>query len=128
MRKAILSVLSLVISLLSISAFGQLPAGLNISGYADAYLAYYTDSLPSGAFQQFPTYAPRSGQIGLNIAQLSVTYKTDRIRSNITLHYGDIPRSAWSPDFRVIQEANAGIHLHKKLWVDMGFFRTHIGA
>lgn len=110
------------------AARAQLSPGLSISGYADAYMGYYTDSLPSGDFQKFPTYAPRSGQIGLNIAQLAIVYKADKVRGTLTLHYGDIPQSAWSPDFRVIQEANAGVHLSKKLWLDAGFFRTHIGA
>ncbi len=106
----------------------QLPKGLTVSGYADAYLAFYTDSLPAGSFQKFPTYAPRSNSIGLNIAQLSAVYKTDDIRATVTLHYGDIPASSWSGTFNMVQEANAGIRLHKKLWIDAGFFRTHIGA
>lgn len=106
----------------------QLPKGLTISGYADAYLAYYTDSLPAGTYQRFPAYAPRSNSIGLNIAQLSAAYKSEKARALITLHYGDIPASSWSGTYNAIQEANAGIRLHKKLWLDAGFFRTHIGA
>ena len=117
--------------LLTVSAAycsAQLPAGLTISGYADAYLAYSTDSLPTSEFQKFPTYAPRSNSVGLNIAQLSAAYKAEKIRALITLHYGDIPASSWSGTYNMIQEANVGIRLHKKVWLDAGFFRTHIGA
>ena len=125
-RRVIL--LSLLLGSCAGRLFAQLPKGITISGYADAYLAYYTDSLPAGAFQKFPTYAPRSGSIGLNIAQLSVAYKAETIRATITLHYGDIAKTTWSPTYNMVQEANAGIRLRKGLWLDAGFFRTHIGA
>jgi len=113
---------------ISYCSFGQLPAGLSISGYTDAYLAYYTDSVGSGNYQKFPTYAPRSNSIGLNIAQLSLNYKKANVRALVTLHAGDIPNVAWSSKYQMIQEANAGVQLHKKIWLDAGFFRTHIGA
>ncbi|MFI5134431.1 MAG: outer membrane beta-barrel protein [Chitinophagales bacterium] len=97
-------------------------------GYADAYFAYYTDSVGSGDYQKFPSVSPRSNQFGLNVAMASVKYNSDRVRATIALHYGDIPKSAWSSDFNFIQEANAGIRLCKSFWIDGGFFRTHIGT
>jgi hypothetical protein len=69
----------------------------------------------------------RNKDFGLNIAQLSMAYRSKRVRSNITLHYGDIPESTWPKTFNLIQEAHAGIKLVKRLWLDAGFFRTHIG-
>src|SRR6476469_1078968 len=112
----------------ALSGRAQLVPGLTLSGYADAYLAFYTDSLGPGAFQKLPTYAPRSNSICLNIVQLNAAYKTEKVRGLITLHYGDIPASSWSGTFNMIQDANVGVRLHKKLWLDAGFFRTHIGA
>ena len=109
-------------------AAAQLPKGLSVSGYADVYVAHYSDSLPAGTFQKFPTYAPRSNSIGLNIAQVSAAYKDEKVRALITLHYGDIPTAAWSNTYNLVQEANVGVRLHKKLWLDAGFFRTHIGV
>ncbi len=100
----------------------------SFSGYVDAYVAYYTDSLGIGEYQAFPTVSPRSEQFGLNIAQISAKYAGENARATVTLHYGDIPMSAWSGDFNFIQEANAGFKICDKLWVDAGFFRTHIGA
>src|SRR5256885_5256865 len=69
-------------------------SALSFSGYADAYVAYYTDSVGIGNYQKFPSVSPRSESFGLNVAQLSAKYAAERVRATITLHYGDIPRSA----------------------------------
>ena len=98
------------------------------SGYVDAYGAYYTDSVGAGNFQKFPSVSPRSNQLGLNVAMFTVKYATDRVRSVVTLHFGDIPRSTWDAAYNYVQEANAGIRLCKKWWLDAGFFRTHFGT
>ena len=99
-----------------------------ISGYTDVYYARYTDSVGLGNYQKFPVVSPRNNQIGLNIVQLTGQYTSANVRAIVTLHYGDMPASAWSPQFNMIQEANAGVKLAKKLWLDAGFFKTHIGT
>ncbi len=103
-------------------------AVLKFSGYVDAYYAYYTDSVGTGNFQKFPTVSPRTEQFGLNIAMLSLQYDAAKVRGVISVHYGDIPLSTWSPTFKNIQEAHAGLRLLKWLWLDAGFFRTHFGT
>jgi hypothetical protein len=100
---------------------------LVISGYIDCYYALYSDSSNASGFSKFPTISPRNNQFALNMAQVSAKYISPRFRSTITLFTGDIPRSAWSEVHNNIQEANMGFQLHKKLWLDVGFFRTHIG-
>ncbi len=100
---------------------------ITIGGYVSTYYSHYTDDTNVGGFVQFPTMAARNNDFGLNIAQLSMTYRSSRVRSNITLHYGDIPESTWPKTFNLIQEAHAGIKLVKHLWLDAGFFKTHIG-
>jgi hypothetical protein len=101
---------------------------LVISGYIDVYYSYYSDSTTSNGYEKFPTSAPRSNAFGLNIAQITTKYASEKVRGVITLHYGDIPQSAWSPQFNMIQEANMGLALGKKVWLDAGFFRTHLGC
>lgn len=101
---------------------------LTISGYVDVYYGFYTDSTQVGGYEKFPTSAPRSDAFGLNIAQLSAKYSAEKLRGVLTLQYGDIPRSAWSNEFNMIQEANVGIALGRRVWVDAGFFRTHLGC
>jgi hypothetical protein len=101
---------------------------LSFSGYVDAYYAYYTDSVGLGNFQKFPSVSPRSEQFGLNAVCLTAQYDAEKVRGIATLHYGDIPVSAWSGTFNNIMEAHAGIRICKKLWIDAGFFRTHVGT
>lgn len=103
-------------------------SSLIISGYVDVYYGYYTDSAGINNFQKFPTVAPRSNAFGLNMAQLSTRYSSDKVRGTLTLHYGDIANSAWSPTYNFLQEANIGIKLLKNTWIDAGFFRTHLGC
>jgi len=100
---------------------------LRIGGYISTYYAHYDDLTENNNFVQFPTLAPRNNQFSLNMALISMEYKSQFIRGNITLHYGDVPESSWPAVFNLIQEAHAGIRLHKKLWFDAGFFKTHIG-
>jgi len=103
-------------------------AFVKISGYVDAYYAFYNDSVGTGKFQKFPSVCSRSNQFGLNTAQLTFQHDAEKVRALITLHYGDIPLSAWSGTFNAIMEAHAGIRLSRKLWLDAGFFRTHVGT
>ena len=100
---------------------------LTFGGYVAAYTAYYTDTSGQEGFQKFPTISPRKNTFGLDIAMITARYSQDKVRGILGLHIGDIPASAWSKEYNIIQEANAGIRLHKKWWLDAGFFRTHIG-
>jgi hypothetical protein len=100
---------------------------LRIGGYVSTYFALYDDETETNGFVQFPTLAPRRDQFSLNMALISMSYKSSRLRSNITLHYGDVPESSWPATFKLIQEAHAGFRLIDRLWLDAGFFKTHIG-
>ncbi|HTL80323.1 MAG TPA: outer membrane beta-barrel protein [Bacteroidia bacterium] len=105
-------------------------AKIVVSGYVDAYYAFYTDSVGDGNYQKFPSVSPRSNSFGLNTAMLTAQYDGVKARGVVSLQYGDIARCAWSPTFNAILEAHAGIRLCKnnKLWLDAGFFRTHFGT
>ena len=98
-----------------------------VNGYMDTYYAAYSDTSNANGFQKFPTISPRNRQVGLNMIQLSAKYTSSIFRSTMTLFGGDCPNAAWSTDYRFIQEANLGFNVHRKWWLDMGFFRTHIG-
>ncbi len=100
---------------------------LQIGGYVSTYFsANDDDNLPNG-FVQFPTLEPRKDQFSLNMALISMSYKSQNVRGSIILHYGDVPESSWPKTFNLIQEANGGFRIFKKLWFDAGFFKTHIG-
>ncbi|MEP7265433.1 MAG: outer membrane beta-barrel protein [Bacteroidota bacterium] len=101
---------------------------LKITGYIDAYYAYYSDSVGVNNYQKIPDISPKSNVFGINTFQITAQYSGDKIRAVGTLHYGDVAASAWSPIYNMIQEANAGVRLGKQLWLDAGFFKTHVGT
>lgn len=100
---------------------------LLIDAYLSTYYASYTED-NSDEFVKYPTMAPRNNQFGLNMAMVSLSYKSKKLRSAITLHYGDIAVSTWPAKYNLIQEANVGVEVIKNLWFDAGVFRTHIGV
>ncbi|GGE26364.1 outer membrane beta-barrel protein [Psychroflexus planctonicus] len=101
---------------------------IKISSYADGYFAGYSNDLSQTELQPFITVGARDNSFGVNVAQFGISYEHEKVRSNITLHYGDIAEATWSSEFNMIQEANVGILLADGLWLDAGFFRTHIGT
>jgi hypothetical protein len=100
---------------------------LMVGGYLDTYWAYYGDTANTNGYHTFPTISPRSKQLGLNMIQAQLKYRSGFARANLAIHGGDIPRAAWSGDFNFIQEANVGFKFAPKIWLDAGFFKTHIG-
>ena len=103
-------------------------SNFKFGGYVDAYYALYTDSAGTNNYQKFPVISPKSNAFGLNIIQLTGQYNSKKLRAIATIHYGDIPTSAWSSVLNLVQEANFGIRVTKKIWVDAGLFKTHIGT
>ncbi len=101
---------------------------IKFGAYLSTYYAHYSDSVGVGNYESFPTSAPISNAFSINMLLLGAKYQSDRLRGNFLLHFGDIPSSGWSKTLNMIQEANAGFRLLKGLWLDAGFFRTHIGV
>jgi hypothetical protein len=101
---------------------------LSLSAYADAYYARFNDERGLNALQQYTTVSPRDNVIGLNIGAIGLHLKGENFRVNTVFHAGDIPAAIWSTDFPVVQAANAGIKLADGLWLDGGFFATHLGT
>ncbi len=98
-----------------------------ISGHIDAYFSYDTDKY-GNSLRKFAGTAPYRDEFRINIAQLTGMYTTERVRAALTLHYGDIASLNWPSNQQFIQEANAGFSPAKNLWIDAGYFLTHIGA
>lgn len=99
----------------------------SLSGYVDTYYSYDNDK-NGNSLRQFSAIAPYREEFRLNIAQVSLKYKDEKVRGNITLQYGDIPAVNWPSSQQFIQEAYAGFTPMKNLWIDAGFFLTHMGA
>lgn len=100
---------------------------ITLSAYVDAYLATYSNELPQQEFQPYITASPRGNSFSVNIAQFGIHYEHDKMRGNFVYHIGDIPQATWSSDFTNLQAANVGVKITDGLWLDAGFFTTHIG-
>jgi hypothetical protein len=114
----------------SISLFSQEKndtSALTIGGYADAYYSWYSNA-KDVALQQHDCIGAYHNNFGLNIAQVTAAYERDRVRGVATFHFGDIPAITWAGTYRNIQEANAGVRFANRLWLDVGFFKTHVGT
>jgi len=96
-----------------------------LSAGVDVYYAWDTDREKS--LRQFTSISPFRDEFRLNIAQVSVNYNSEAVRGVFTLQYGDIPKVNWFTASPSIQEANIGFKLYKDLWLDAGYFITHIG-
>ena len=101
---------------------------ITLSSYVDGYYSgFNTDGSPNN-FRSYTTVGARGNSIGINVAQVGVKYEHKNVRSNVVLHYGDIPQATWSPNHNNIQEGNVGIKLADGVWFDVGLFATHIGT
>ncbi len=107
-----------------------LPPELSIGGYIDTYISYDDDK--DSQPRQFSAIAPYRDEFRINLAMLSLRYAAKKIRGNIVLQYGDIPKQNWpqGPNefMQFLQEANLGFSPAKNLWLDAGYFLTHIGG
>lgn len=119
--------LLIVFCVLGIAAQAQDSNGLTIGAYADAYYSWYSGA-DAPARQIHEGIGAYHNNLGLNVAQATMAYKSDKMRGVATLHFGDIPGIAWGDNYRNVQEANAGFRLAKGLWLDAGFFKTHVGT
>jgi len=126
------------ILLLGAKAFSQeVSSPITVSGYIGTYYAWDSDKTiePNGGLRQFSFIAPRKETFGLDVAMVSLKYAAERSRASVIVQYGDVT-NGWgngataSPNDlfgRYVQEAYAGFMLANNLWLDAGFFLTHVG-
>lgn len=97
----------------------------SISAYADAYYGWNTDK--DSKVRKLDGMDMTRDEFRLNIAQISLAYNSEKVRGIVTLHYGDYAKYNWLTENPNLQEANVGFNLAKGLWIDAGYFLTHIG-
>lgn len=117
----------ILLPVLSCTVKSQDFSKFSISGYVDTYYSYDNDK-NGNSIRQFSAIAPYREEFRINIAQVSLKYNDEKVRGVITAQYGDIPSVNWPSGQQFIQEAYAGFSPSKNLWIDAGFFLTHIGA
>jgi len=107
-------------------SINSLLKNFEISAGIDFYYAYDTDY--DIIERQFSAVSPYRDEFRINLAQFSLAYNSDIIRGKIAVHYGDIPKYNWETEIPNLQEANIGFSPADGLWIDAGYFLTHIGA
>ena len=127
MKNTLVAILTLS-SIMSVRAQDTLKNTLTIGGYIDSYYAAYNTSQSQDELLPLISTGARDNTIGVNMAQLSLNYEGDKVRSEIIFHRGDIQQATWSDTFPYLQAANAGVKLSNDLWLDAGFFATHLGT
>jgi opacity protein-like surface antigen len=100
---------------------------VTFGGYVDAYYSYDNDK-NGNLLRQFSSISPNREEFRLNIAQVNGSYLASNVRASLSVQYGDIPAANWPSSMQFIQQANAGFSPVKNLWIDAGYFLTHIGA
>lgn len=101
-----------------------------LHGYTEAY---YNQSLSGGAPS---VYTPVGGSYtqlqhpAINLAALSASYTGKAVRFNFGLQTGSFPHinSALEPGvYPYFSQANFGVKVSDRLWVDMGILPSHLG-
>lgn len=129
MRLIFFSLFVFVSILIYTSSFAQVPElsidNLSIHGNIEAY--YAKDNDLQQTERTFASTAPFTDEFRLDIASLTARYEDKKVRGIFTLQYGDIPDYNWDERYKYIQEANIGFSPVENLWIDGGFFITHVG-
>ncbi len=117
----------------TILVFGQntdSTRALTFSGYTEVFYQYDFNQPADNARPSFLYNHNRVHEVNINLAYLKATYTTDKVRGNLALMagtYADDNLSAESDVTQHILEANVGVRLGKRTWVDAGIMPSHIG-
>jgi hypothetical protein len=126
----------LLFSCMGFSAFSQedtsekLP--FTFSAFVDAFYGYDFEDQTSGSRYPFLYNHNRKNRFGINLALISASYESGRIRANLGLQQGTYAEDNYSAEpkaLRWIHQANAGysLNLEKTIWLDVGVLPSHIG-
>ncbi|WP_245964637.1 porin [Rufibacter immobilis] len=102
-----------------------------LSGFVDVYYAYDFNQPENHLRPGFLYNHNRHNEFNVNLALLRVNYAQDKVRGNLGLMAGTYAQynlAAEQELLRHVYEANVGVQLLPKVWLDAGIFPSHIGA
>lgn len=105
-------------------------AALTFSGYAEVFWSYDANQPADNRRPAFLYSHNRHDEFNLNLGYLKAAYAGDRVRANIALAAGTYMTDNYAAEpstYRSILEANVGLKLGDKTWVDAGIMPSHIG-
>jgi hypothetical protein len=122
---------SLIFLLIILFCDAQPKIDAKFNAFLDTYIVTDNDKLPDGNPERTYSFLNHyKDQFGLNLATLgtNISYG-DLVRSTISFQLGDLqkatlPKGVISP---YIQQANVGFQLFSHVWLDGGYFLTHVG-
>jgi hypothetical protein len=104
---------------------------LTFFGYAEAYYSYDLAN-PTDHLRPAFTYSHnRHNEFNLNLALLGLRYQDERVRGALALQAGTYPEANYANEplaLRHLNEANVGLRLAPRLWLDAGIFAAHLGS
>ena len=106
---------------------------IGITGYVETY---YSHDLKSSESHQKPSFIyshHRTNEFSVNVAMLSAKYRSEWIRSDLSMAVGSYMNANYANEegvWKNVYEANLGFKLMKEqdLWLDMGVLPSHIGG
>jgi|WetSurMetagenome_2_1015567.scaffolds.fasta_scaffold63100_3 opacity protein-like surface antigen len=104
----------------------------NIGFYIDVYfLAPLDNSEDTTTIMPLYANSNYTSAFRLNVASFIIKYNAEKTRGNLTFQYGDIPFLLTSVDaqfIKYLRQANFGLRLSKKTWIDLGYMLNPIGV
>jgi hypothetical protein len=104
---------------------------VKVGAYVDTYIStdneFFDISKRTG--RNFSVVSNTKNEFALNVAQVSANIDYQGfIRSTFVLQTGTLPQFAYGSAGPNLQQANVGVRIVDGLWLDAGYFATHIGA
>ena len=105
-------------------------AHLNFSGYVETYFTYDFNQPTSHERAAFLYNYNRHNEVNINLAYLKAAYNHTKVRANLALMAGTYANANLAAENGVLKnifEANVGLQLSEKVWLDAGIMPSHIG-
>ena len=103
---------------------------LVITGFVDAYYVYDFNLPADHERPGFLYNHKRHNEVNVNLALVRAAYTGDDTRAALGLMAGTYPQYNLAHEQRLLQnifEANVGVKVADRLWLDVGIFGSHIG-
>lgn len=129
MKNFFLLLLSLLASTMSLCA-QDTTRTLTFSAYAETFWAYDANQPADNQRPAFLYSHNRHNEVNINLAYLKAAHTSTRTRANLALAVGTYIADNYAAEPQVLQnmlEANVGLKLGAKTWLDAGVLPSHIG-
>lgn len=103
---------------------------ITLNAYAEAYYAYDFNQPADHNRPGFLYNHNRHNEFNVNLAYVKAAYTADNVRANLSFMAGTYANANLAAEPGVLKnifEANVGLRLTPKLWLDAGILPSHIG-